>query len=50
MDREKLRRYKTNKKELEAVVQDLDDLQADLDAVEVVAGTVTKSMDDFPYI
>lgn len=50
MDREKLRRYKTNKKELEAVVQDLDDLQADLDAVEVVAGKVTKSMDDFPYI
>lgn len=50
MDREKLRRYKTNKKDLEAVVQDLDDLQADLDAVEVVAGKVTKSMDDFPYI
>lgn len=50
MTREKLRRHKANKKELEAVVQALDDLQADLDAVEVVAGKVTKSMDDFPYI
>ena len=50
MTREKLRRHKANKKELEAVVKDLDKLQADLDAVEVVAGKVTKSMDDFPYI
>lgn len=50
MTREKLRRHKANKKELEAVVQDLDKLQDDLDAVEVVAGKVTKSMDNFPYI
>ena len=50
MTREKLRRHKANKKELEAVVKDFDKLQADLDAVEVVAGKVTKSMDNFPYI
>ena len=50
MTRGKLRRHKTNKKELEAVVQALDKLREDLAEVEVVAGKVTKSMDNFPYI
>lgn len=50
MTREKLKRHKANKKELEAVVQALDKLREDLAEVEVVAGKVTKSMDNFPYI
>lgn len=50
MTREKLRRHKANKKELRSVMQALDKLQGDLDAVEVVVGKVTKSMDNFPYI
>lgn len=50
MTREKLKRHKANKKELEAVVRALDKLREDLAEVEVVAGKVTKSMDNFPYI
>ena len=50
MTREKLRRHKANKKELEAVVQALDKLRGDLETVEIVAGKVKKSSDDFPYI
>lgn len=50
MTREKLKRHKANKKELEAIMQDLDKLREDLAEVEVVAGKVTKSMDNFPYI
>lgn len=53
MTREKLRRHKANKKELEAVVLVLDKLQEKLEYVEeeyIVSGKVKKSSKDFPYI
>ncbi len=50
MTREKLRQYKRNQTELDATIRAIDQFQGDLEAVEVVAGKVTKSSDDFPYI
>ncbi len=50
MTREKLKRHKANKNEMEAVVQALDKFREDLAEVEAVAGKVQKSMDNFPYI
>lgn len=50
MDKETLRRYKKNKIELASTIRAIDRLQSDLDAVEIVAGKVMKSSDDFPYI
>lgn len=53
MTREKLKRHKANKKELEAVVQALDKLLERLGEAEmehIVSGKVKKSSKDFPYI
>lgn len=50
MDREKLNRYKKNKRELAMIERQVDRLYERLESVETVAGKVTKSGDDFPYI
>lgn len=53
MTREKLKRHKANRKELESVVQALDRLQEKLGYAEeeyIVSGKVKKSSKDFPYI
>lgn len=50
MDRQKLRKHKTNKTELMAINKSLDKLREQLSGVEIVSGKVTKSSDDFPYI
>jgi DNA-directed RNA polymerase specialized sigma subunit len=50
MDREKLNRYKKNKRELAMIERQLERLQERLESVETVSGKVTKSGDDFPYI
>ncbi len=50
MNRQKLRKHKTNKVQLAAINQLLDKLRMQLAEVEEVSGKVTKSGDDFPYI
>lgn len=50
MNREKLNRYKKNKRELAMIERQVDRLYERLESVETVAGKVTKSGDDFPYI
>lgn len=50
MDREKLNRYKKNKRELAMIERQLDRLRERLETVETISGKVTKSGDDFPYI
>lgn len=50
MNREKLNRYKKNKRELALIERQLERLQERLESVETVSGKVTKSGDDFPYI
>lgn len=50
MDREKLNRYKKHKRELAMIERQVDRLYERLESVETVAGKVTKSGDDFPYI
>ena len=50
MDREKLNRYKKNKREIALIERQLGRLQERLESVETVSGKVTKSGDDFPYI
>lgn len=50
MNREKLNRYKKNKRELALIDMQLDKLYERLEDVETVSGKVTKSGDDFPYI
>lgn len=50
MDRETLKRYKPNKRELAILEKRLARKEDELDKVETVSGKVTKSGDDFPYI
>lgn len=50
MNREKLNRYKKNKRELALIEKQLERLQERLESVETISGKVTKSGDDFPYI
>ncbi len=50
MIRCKLKRYKRNKKELQLINEAIETLDARLEDLEVVAGKVTKSSKDFPYI
>lgn len=50
MNREKLNRYKKNKREITLIERQLERLQERLESVETVSGKVTKSGDDFPYI
>lgn len=50
MDREKLNRYKKNKRELAMIERQVDRLYERLETVETISGKVTKSGDDFPYI
>lgn len=49
MNREKLNRYKKNKREIALIERQLERLQERLESVETVSGKVTKSGDDFPY-
>lgn len=50
MTRKKLNRYKRDKKQLKVVNATLERLYTQLSNVEIVAGKVSKSTDDFPYI
>ena len=50
MDREKLNRYKKNKREIAMIERQLDRLRERLETVGTILGKVTKSGDDFPYI
>ena len=50
MDRKRLSRHKSNKRELALIEKQLDRLYERLENVETVSGKVTKSGDDFPYI
>ena len=50
MDRKRLNRHKSNKRELALLERQLDRLYERLENVETVSGKVTKSGDDFPYI
>lgn len=50
MIRCKLKEYKRNRKELQLIDEAIETLNARLEDLEVVAGKVTKSSKDFPYI
>ena len=50
MNRELLKRYKPNKRELALIDRQLDRLNDQLENVPEVSGKVTKSSKDFPYI
>ena len=50
MDRKRLNRHKSNKRELALIEKQLDRLYESLENVETVSGKVTKSGDDCPYI
>lgn len=50
MIRGKLKEYKRNRKELQLIDEAIETLDARLEDLEVVAGKVTKSSKDFPYI
>lgn len=50
MDREKLNRYKKNKRELALIDTQLDKLYERLEDVPMVQGKVSGSSKDFPYI
>lgn len=50
MDRKRLSRHKSNKRELALIEKQLNRLYERLENVETVSGKVTKSGDDFPYI
>lgn len=50
MDRKRLNRHKSNKRELALLERQLDRLYERLENVATVSGKVTKSGDDFPYI
>ena len=49
MDKKKLMRYKANNKELVLLETSLDKLYEQLEEVQIIAGKVSKSSDDFPY-
>lgn len=50
MDRNTLKGYRKNKRELALLDKTLERLRERLESVPVVSGKVTKSGDDFPYI
>lgn len=50
MDKECLKRYRANRRELLSLERTLERLYAQLEDVPDVAGKVSKSSDDFPYI
>ena len=50
MDKECLKRYRANRRELFSLERTLERLYAQLEDVPDVAGKVSKSSDDFPYI
>lgn len=50
MNKERLRMYKPNKRELVLINEQLDRLYAQLDNVPVVQGKVSGSSKEFPYI
>ena len=50
MDRKRLNRHKSNKRELALIDKQLERLYERLENAETVSGKVTKSGDDFPYI
>lgn len=50
MDEECLKRYRANRRELFSLERTLERLYAQLEDVPDVAGKVSKSSDDFPYI
>ena len=50
MDKECLKRYRKNQKELQSLERVLERLHQQLEDVPEVSGKVSKSSDDFPYI
>lgn len=50
MNRELFNRFKSNKRELDLIADQIDRLNERLEDVPEVAGKVTKSSKDFPYI
>lgn len=50
MDKECLKRYRANRRELFSLERTLERLYAQLEDVPDVSGKVSKSSDDFPYI
>lgn len=50
MDKKCLKRYRANRRELLSLERTLERLYAQLEDVPDVAGKVSKSSDDFPYI
>lgn len=50
MDKECLKRYRANRRELLSLERTLERLYAQLEDVPDVSGKVSKSSDDFPYI
>lgn len=50
MDKECLKRYQKNQKELQSLERILERLYQQLEDVPEVSGKVSKSSDDFPYI
>lgn len=50
MKQEYFKKYKKNKSELESLEKVLDKLKAKREGIPIVAGKVSKSADEFPYI
>ena len=50
MNRELFNRFKSNKRELDLIADQIDRLNDRLENVPEVSGKVTKSSKDFPYI
>lgn len=50
MKQEYFKNYKKNKSELESLEKVLDKLKAKREGIPIVAGKVSKSADEFPYI
>lgn len=50
MKQEYFKNYKKNKSELESLEKVLDKLKAEREGIPIVAGKVSKSADEFPYI
>lgn len=50
MKQEYFKNYKSNKSELESLEKVLDKLKAKREDIPIVAGKVSKSADEFPYI
>lgn len=50
LDRKKLNQYKALQKEIPKLKSDIEKLEHRLSQIPIVAGKVTKSSDDFPYV